>query len=97
MLDRKVSIVPVDVTSAIPKGTVLEYDSTNQKYIPLSAGTPVGILAEDVSASQDPAKAAVIFFGVVYEDELDSGVTVTENLKAQLRQVGIFLENRANA
>ncbi|SHE47929.1 hypothetical protein SAMN02745164_00509 [Marinitoga hydrogenitolerans DSM 16785] len=97
MLDRKVSIVPVDVTTAIPKGSIVEYNSTNQSYAKLSAGTPAGILAEDVAASQIPAQAAVIFFGVVYEDELDAGVTVTEDLKAQLRQVGIFLESREQA
>jgi len=92
MIERYETLVPVDVTSSMSKGTVLEYDSTNHYYKPYSAGTPAGILMEDVSSGQDPAMAKVLFAGIVYEDEISG--TVTEDLKAALRQVGIFIEKR---
>lgn len=92
LLDRYLTIVPVDVTSDIAVGTVLEYDATNHRYKPLSAGTPAGVLMEGVTASQDPATAKVMFWGIIYEDELASAPS--EDVKAQLRQIGIFVEKR---
>lgn len=95
LMDKYITKVPVNVTSAISKGTLLEYDATNHVYTPLSAGTPVGVLMEDVAQDQDPAYANVLFFGIVYEDELASAPS--EDVKAQLRQVGIFVETRESA
>lgn len=92
LLDRYLTIVPVDVTAAISAGTVLEYDAVNHKYIPLASGTPAGLLLEDVAAGQNPATAKVLFWGIVYEDEFASAPS--EDLKAQLRQIGIFVEKR---
>lgn len=95
MLEKYEAIVPVDVSADIDAGTILEYDSTNHYYTPYSSGTPAGILMEDVASGQSPATAKVLFHGVVYEDELAS--TPSEDVKALLRQVGIFVETRKNA
>jgi hypothetical protein len=92
LLDRYYSIVPVDVTNDIPAGTILEYDAINHRYTPLASGSPAGVLVEDVSASQNPATAKVMFWGIVYTDEIVT--TPSEDVKAQLRQIGIFVEER---
>ena len=96
MLDRYEALVPIDVTNDISKGTLLEYveDDVNgiHHYAPLSTGEPAGVLMEDVSAGQSPAAAKVLFFGIVYEDEL--AAAPDEDTKAKLRKVGIFVEKR---
>lgn len=95
MLERFEDIVPVDVSADISAGTVLEYDETYHYYKPLADGEPAGVLMEDVSQNQDPAYAKVLFFGVVYVDELVS--EPDEDTKAKLRKVGIFVKKRINA
>lgn len=95
MMEKYIVKVPVDVTSAIAKGTILEYDTVAHAYKPLSAGEPAGILLEEVAQGQDPAYAKVLFHGIVYEDELAS--VPDEDTKASLRKVGIYVEARASA
>ena len=95
MLERFEDIVPVDVSADIEAGTLLEYDTTNHYYTPVSSGDPVGVLMEAVSQNQDPAYAKVLFFGVVYVDELAS--EPDEDTKAKLRKVGIFVKKREEA
>jgi len=92
MIEKYEALVPVNVSADIEKGTILEWDGTNGYYTPLSSGDPAGILLEDVVTGQDPAVAKVLFHGVVYEDELAS--TPSEDTKAKLRKVGIFVEKR---
>lgn len=94
MMEKYIVKVPVDVTSAIAKGTILEYDTVAHCYKPLSAGEPAGILLEEVAPSQNPY-AKVLFHGIVYEDELAS--VPDEDTKALLRKVGIYVEARASA
>lgn len=92
MLEKYEAIVPIDVSADISAGTLLEYDATAHYYKPLTAGDPVGILRENVVAGQSPATAKVQFFGIVYEDEL--AAVPSEDIKALLRKVGIFVESR---
>ena len=93
--ERYQAVVPVDVSSDMQKGTVLEWDGTNGYYKALADGEPAGVLMEDVASGQSPATAKVLFFGIVYEDELTSAPT--EDVKAKLRKVGIFVEKRISA
>lgn len=95
MMERYIAKVPVSVASAMAKGTILEYDATNNKYVALASGEPAGVLMEDVVQGQNPAYAKVLFHGIVYEDELAS--VPDEDTKASLRKVGIYVEARASA
>ena len=95
MMEKYIVKVPVDVTSAIAKGTILEYDAANDRYAALASGVPAGVLMEDVAQGQNPAYAKVLFHGIVYEDELAS--QPDEDTKASLRKVGIYVEARASA
>lgn len=56
---------------------------------------PTAVLVEDVTASQSPAAALMVVFGIVYADEFAS--EPLEDVKARLRAHGIFVEKRASA
>ena len=92
-MDRKEQLIPVDVSADIAKGTVLKYDATNHYYVPDDGTSPEAILLEDVSAGQSPAYALALVGGTVYEDVIIG--TVSEDLKALLRRVGIYVEPRS--
>ena len=92
--DRVEMIVPVDVSADMDAGTILEYDSTNHYYTAYSSGTPVAVLLEDVTAGQSPATAKVLFEGEIDEDDLAS--TPNEDVKAALRNVGIYVISTTN-
>jgi hypothetical protein len=94
MLEKKEAIVPFDVTADVNAYTLVEYDSTTHKYTKHSAGSIKGILMENVAANQDPETAKVMFHGVFYTDQFDDSVTLTEDIKADLRSIGIFVEDR---
>lgn len=94
MFEKKELIVPFDVTAEAKKNTFVEYDTVAHKYKPYSSGEIKGMLTEDVSINQEPETARVLFKGIVFEDKIDSSVTVTDDMKAELRTIGIFIEKR---
>jgi hypothetical protein len=94
MLEKKEAIVPFNVTADVSAYTLVEYDSTAHKYTKYSSGSIKGILMENVVANQDPETAKVMFHGVFYSDQFDDSVTLTEDIKADLRSIGIFVEDR---
>lgn len=95
MMERYIAKVPVSAASAMAKGTILEYDATNNQYVALASGEPAGVLMEDVVQGQNPAYAKVLFHGIVYLDELTN--TPDIDVVAKLRKIGVFVEERTEA
>jgi len=95
---RTEEIVPIIVTGALVSGQILEFDSTNHEYVPLSAGVAAGILLEDVDLNQDTAMALVGFAGEYEDGEVtfsDDADTELDQL-AELRDAGIFVIERTD-
>lgn len=92
MVFRKEQLVPVDTSAALSKGSFLKWDATNHHYVADDGTAPEAVLMEDVAAGQTPAYALALVGGDVYEDEI--AVSVTEDMKALLRKVGIYVEKR---
>ena len=94
MVFRKEQLVPVDVSANLAKGSLLKWDATNHHYVADNGTAPEAVLMEDVVAGQNPAYALALVGGDVYEDEI--AVSMTEDIKALLRNVGIYVEKRSN-
>jgi len=88
-MNKYLALVPI--TGTVHKGDVVEYNTTAHAYQTLASGTPVGVVNQADSATL----AVVQFFGIVYADEITT--PITEDLKAKLRQVGLYVETRSNA
>ncbi|MCL4407714.1 MAG: hypothetical protein M1542_07600 [Thermotogae bacterium] len=88
-MNRYLCLVPI--TGTLHAGDIVEYDSTAHAYKVLASGTPAGFVRQIDSANY----AVIQFSGIVYADELTA--TATEDLKAKLRTVGLFVEPRINA
>ncbi len=88
-MNRYLCLVPI--TGTLHAGDVVEYDSTAHAYKLLTTGSPAGVVRQLDSANY----AVIQFSGIVYADELIA--TATEDLKAKLRAVGVFIEPRINA
>lgn len=96
---RREEIVPIDVTSALESGQILEYDLSNHYYTALASGTAVAVLLEDVDESQDPAMALVGFAGEYEDGEVTLSETpnTEKDQLAELRAAGIFVLERSDA
>jgi len=86
-------LVPVMPNSQniLAKGTILEFDTASAAYKAYSSGVPCAILMEDVPAGSSLVYAKVAFEGTFFEDEIG---TVSEDVKAALRNVKIYILNR---
>jgi len=99
LADGEVKVIEAVIAAGtLVRGSVLGKVTASGNYI-LSASaagdgseTPSLILAEDVDASSDPKRAAVIAGGCVNEDELIFGTGHdADSVRAALRDVGIIL------
>lgn len=80
--------------SDTPEYTILEYDATNDAYVPYSTGTPCAVLLETVAAGSQVVQAKVLFEGVL--DEAVFSTAPDEDVKAALRNVGIYVLKRTD-